>query len=39
MYIPHYYKNENLAEIKAFLNHNSFGILVNQLEGKPWATH
>ena len=39
MYIPHYYKNENLAEIKDFLNHNSFGILVNQLDGKPWATH
>ncbi|TMU56990.1 FMN-binding negative transcriptional regulator [Flagellimonas algicola] len=39
MYIPHYYKNENLAEIKEFLNHNSFGILVNQLDGRPWATH
>ncbi|WP_420400147.1 FMN-binding negative transcriptional regulator [Flagellimonas sp.] len=39
MYIPHYYKNENLEEIKDFLDHNSFGILVNQLDGKPWATH
>lgn len=39
MYIPHAYKNENLEEIKAFLKQNSFGILVNQLDGKPWATH
>ncbi|MCL6265494.1 FMN-binding negative transcriptional regulator [Flagellimonas myxillae] len=39
MYIPHIYKNENLEEIKEFLKHNSFGILINQLEGKPWATH
>lgn len=39
MYIPHYYKNENLEEIKSFLEHNSFGILVNQVDGKPWATH
>ncbi len=39
MYIPHSYKNENLKEVKDFLSQNSFGILVNQLDGKPWATH
>ncbi len=39
MYIPHYYKNEDLKEIKDFLMHNSFGILVNQVDGKPWASH
>lgn len=39
MYIPHYYKNENLTEVKEFLRQNSFGILVNQVDGKPWATH
>lgn len=39
MYIPHHYKNENLAEVKAFIKQNSFGILVNQVDGKPWATH
>lgn len=39
MYIPHYYKNENPQEIKDFLEHNSFGILINQVDGKPWATH
>ena len=39
MYIPHYYKNENVEEIKEFLAQHSFGILINQLDGKPWATH
>lgn len=39
MYVPHHYKNENIEEVKDFLKKNSFGILVNQLEGKPWATH
>ena len=39
MFIPHHYKNENIEEVKDFLKKNSFGILVNQLEGKPWATH
>ncbi len=39
MYIPAHYKNENLAEVKSFLKHHAFGILVNQVGGKPWATH
>ncbi|MBT8187827.1 MAG: FMN-binding negative transcriptional regulator [Croceitalea sp.] len=39
MYIPHYYKNEDLNEIKAFITQNAFGILINQVDGKPWATH
>ncbi|NAY90550.1 FMN-binding negative transcriptional regulator [Muricauda sp. JGD-17] len=39
MYIPHYYKNENLEEIRDFIKQNSFGILVNQLDGQPWASH
>jgi len=39
MYIPDDQKNENLYEIKSFLRENSFGILVSQLNGKPWATH
>lgn len=39
MYIPHYYKNENLNEVKEFIKENAFGILINQLDGKPWATH
>lgn len=39
MYIPHYYKNENVEEVKEFLRKNSFGILINQVDEKPWATH
>ncbi len=39
MYIPEYQKKENPAEIRTFIRENSFGILVSQLNGKPWATH
>lgn len=39
MYIPALYKNENQEEIIDFLQKNSFGILVNQTNGKLWATH
>ena len=39
MYIPEIYKNNNPEEITAFLEQNSFGILVNQTDGKLWATH
>jgi transcriptional regulator len=39
MYIPDLYKNENSEEINAFLKENSFGILINQTNGKLWATH
>ncbi|CAM3604400.1 sporulation regulation protein [Flavobacterium saliperosum S13] len=39
MYIPELYKNENAEEIKSFLKSNSFGILINQTEGKLWGTH
>lgn len=39
MYIPDIYKNENQEEIKDFLHKNSFGILVNQTNGKLCATH
>ncbi len=39
MYIPAPYKNENISNVKRFIEQNSFGILVNTIEGKPWATH
>ncbi len=39
MYIPSQYKNEDLSEVKDFLRSNSFAILINQLNGRPWATH
>ncbi len=39
MYIPEHYKNLNETEIREFITQYSFGILVNQVNGKPWATH
>lgn len=39
MYIPPAYQNKNIEEVKDFIAKNSFGILVNQTNGKPWATH
>ena len=39
MYIPELYKNENQEEIQNFIHENGFAILVNQTNGKLWATH
>lgn len=39
MYIPGYFKQQNMEEVKSFLIQNGFGILVSQVNGKPWATH
>jgi transcriptional regulator len=39
MYTPEIYKNENPESIRTFLKENSFGILINQTNGKLCATH
>lgn len=39
MYTPDLYKNENQEEIRTFIKENSFGILINQTNGKLCATH
>lgn len=39
MFTPTHYQNDDINEIKDFLRSNSFGILINQVDGKPWATH
>ncbi len=39
MYIPELYKNENREEFENFVHQNGFAILVNQTQGKLWATH
>jgi transcriptional regulator len=39
MYVPNLYKNESQVEIEQFLHENGFAILVNQTNGKLWATH
>lgn len=39
MYIPRDYQNDNIDEIKNFIQQNSFGILVVQDQEKMTATH
>lgn len=39
MYTPDLYKNEDQEAIRTFLKANAFGILINQTNGKLWATH
>jgi transcriptional regulator len=39
MYTPADFKNENIEQVKAFIEANSFGILVSSLEAKLVATH
>lgn len=39
MYIPPYYENKDFEEIKRFLGENSFGIMINVVDNKPWGTH
>jgi transcriptional regulator len=39
MYIPHRFRNTDLAEVEAFLAAHSFGVLVNTVGGRLWGTH
>lgn len=39
MYIPKLFNNEDSAEISDFINQNSFAILINQVNNRPWGTH
>lgn len=39
MYTPEIYKDQDPESIRAFLKENSFGILINQTNGKLCATH
>ncbi|MFM8744850.1 MAG: FMN-binding negative transcriptional regulator [Cytophagales bacterium] len=39
MYVTKTNRNENTEELLEFIRQNGFGILVSQVEGKPWATH
>ncbi|WP_419211923.1 FMN-binding negative transcriptional regulator [Maribacter sp. X9] len=39
MFIPEKYKNNDQKDIRNFLKSNSFGILINTINGKPWGTH
>ncbi|MFM2229742.1 MAG: Protease synthase and sporulation protein 2 [Bacteroidota bacterium] len=39
MYIPENYTLTNQAEIHEFIQKNSFALLINQTQGRLWATH
>jgi transcriptional regulator len=39
LYTPRHYKNRDIEEVKEFISQNSFGILVNSFDGRPWGTH
>jgi transcriptional regulator len=39
MYVPKQFQNDNSKEVKDFIEHNGFGILINQTNGKLWGTH
>lgn len=39
MYIPNYFKVDNIEEISSFVQKNSFGTVVTTEQGKPIATH
>ncbi len=39
MYTPLSFKNENTDELKQFIKDNNFGLLISEINSKPWATH
>src|ERR1700712_1365723 len=39
MYIPPLYKNNDEAAVRDFIDKNSFGILISQVNAKLWGTH
>lgn len=39
MYIPAHFAEANLPKLHDFIEQNSFGLLVSQLDGQPFASH
>ena len=39
MYIPNYFRNQNIEEVKSFLEENGFGVLLSQDDGRITGTH
>lgn len=39
MYIPAHFSEDSRATLQAFIREHSFGILVTQVDGAPFATH
>lgn len=39
MFIPKLYRNDNIEEVRQFIEQNSFAILISQSNQQLWATH
>jgi transcriptional regulator len=39
MYIPKHFRNENIDEVRSFLERYSFGIVVSPVDERPFAAH
>ena len=39
MYIPAHFDEPNLERLHEFIEQHSFGVLVSQVDGIPFATH
>jgi transcriptional regulator len=39
MFIPNFFKNVDLKDVREFISQNSFGIIISQVKGKMWGTH
>lgn len=39
MFVPGYFKNTNIDEVRDFVRHHAFGILVSHTGEKLWGTH
>lgn len=39
MYIPASFEEKNLSTLHEFIEQHSFGLLISQVEGQPFATH
>lgn len=39
MYIPAAFAESDLSKLHDFIEQNSFGVLVSQVDGLPFATH
>lgn len=39
MYAPKYHKNNDRNEQLQFIRKNSFGMLINEVNNRPWVTH
>jgi len=39
MYVPKFYRTDDLEFVRTFIGENGFAILFSQVSGRPWATH